>query len=125
MWKVKRGSGATERIQELLYGNDGELEAAQGRYRHPAPRSEATGEAAVKSQELSEEVRRIWERELSPEEFHRQVAAAIADEEDMQQQAELCAWFSRRYPTASERLRYARRKYAEWTRRPPNDSKSG
>jgi hypothetical protein len=75
----------------------------------------------MRRQALSEEVRRIWEEELAPEEFHRRLRLALADEEDMRRQAELCAWFSRRYRTAGERLRYARRKYAEWTRPLPGD----
>jgi hypothetical protein len=67
---------------------------------------------------LSEEMRRIWEEELEPEEFHRRLALALEDDDDMAEKMALCAWFSRRYPTAGERLAYVRRKYAEWTRPP-------
>jgi hypothetical protein len=63
-------------------------------------------------------VKRIYERELSLEEFDALVKASLADEEDFAAQVQLIDWFKRRYPTARERLAYARRKYAEWTRPP-------
>ena len=64
---------------------------------------------------LSPEAQAIYETPLPPEEFERRLAAALADEEQMQANLELCRWFMRRYPTAAERLEYARRKYAEWS----------
>lgn len=65
---------------------------------------------------LSPAAEAAWEAPLSPEEFHRRLAIALADREQIQENAGLCAWFCRRYPTAGERLAYVRRKYAEWTR---------
>lgn len=70
----------------------------------------------MKRRPLSPEAQAAWETPLPPEEFNRRLAAALADEEQIQANAELCRWFRRRYPTAAERLAYARRKYAEWTR---------
>jgi hypothetical protein len=69
----------------------------------------------MKRQPLSPEAQRIWEAPLPPEEFERRLALILADEEQLERTAELCRWFQRRYPTARERLAYARRKYAEWT----------
>ena len=63
----------------------------------------------------SPEARAIWETPLPPEEFNRRLAAALADEEQMAANMELCRWFLRRYPTAADRLEYVRRKYKEWT----------
>jgi hypothetical protein len=65
---------------------------------------------------LSPEAEAAWETPLSPEEFDRRLAAALAEEDEIQANAKLCEWFCRRYPTAGDRLAYARRKYAEWTR---------
>jgi hypothetical protein len=58
------------------------------------------------------------ETELSVEEFKRRVAASFADLDagELENIEQLVRWFTRRYPTAKERLAYARRKYAEWTR---------
>jgi hypothetical protein len=67
-------------------------------------------------QKLAPEVEAIWEARLSPEEFTRRVDAALAEHEEIEHQVELITWFSRRYPTARERLAYARRKYAAWTK---------
>ena len=67
-------------------------------------------------QKLAPEIEAIWEARLSPEEFTRRVDAALAESEEIAEQVNLIRWFSRRYPTAKERLAYARRKYAEWTR---------
>ena len=67
-------------------------------------------------QKLAPEIEAIWEERLSPEEFTRRVDAALAESEEIAEQVNLIRWFSRRYPTAKERLAYARRKYAEWTR---------
>lgn len=70
----------------------------------------------MKGPPLSPDAQRIWEAPLSPAEFERRLAVILADEEQMERNVELCRWFQRRYPTAGERLAYARRKYAEWTR---------
>jgi hypothetical protein len=69
----------------------------------------------VSRRPLSPEAQAIYETPLSPEEFAARLGAALADEEQMQANLELCRWFLRRYPTAAERLAYARRKYAEAT----------
>ncbi|HVY45233.1 MAG TPA: hypothetical protein VHB21_05100 [Minicystis sp.] len=63
-----------------------------------------------------ERAARLLDEPLAPEEFARRVAEALAETDEIARQAELVAWFRRRYPTARDRLRYARRKYAEWTR---------
>lgn len=67
-------------------------------------------------QKLAPEIEAIWEARLSPEELARRVDAALAEKEEIERQIELIDWFLRRYPTAKDRLAYARRKYAEWTR---------
>ncbi|MBK8256588.1 MAG: hypothetical protein IPK82_28450 [Polyangiaceae bacterium] len=75
-------------------------------------------------QKVSPQGHVAWEQPLPVEEFHRRLQLALADTEQMQKNAELCAWFVRRYPTVEARLAYARRKYAEWTREStliPND----
>ena len=55
----------------------------------------------------------LLERELSPAEFDARVAAALADADRQRELCELIRWFKRRYPTAEERLAYARRRYRE------------
>ncbi len=62
-------------------------------------------------------VRAIYDAPVEPAEFERRLRAALADEEDMRQLVELVAWFRRTYPTAGERLAYARRQVAA-SRRP-------
>jgi hypothetical protein len=58
------------------------------------------------------------DRVLAPDEFERRLSRALADRATMNELVDLIAWFSRRYPTARDRLAYARRRYAEWTRTP-------
>jgi hypothetical protein len=58
--------------------------------------------------------RRLDEEELSPEEFERLSRTPLTEEERAEWLA-LIRWFMTRYPTAKERLAYARRKYAEVT----------
>jgi hypothetical protein len=59
------------------------------------------------------------ERRLSPAEFEAYVNAPMSEAE-REEIRSLVAWFTRRYPTALERLAYARRAYARWVRgRPP------
>ena len=67
---------------------------------------------------VSEAAHQVWETPLEPEEFERRLALALAEEEEIEQARALIAWFQRRYPTAGQRLAYARRKYAEWTTAP-------
>ena len=57
-------------------------------------------------------------RELSEAEVVAALAVPISDEERAEV-LELCAWFRRRYPTALERLAYARRASARWARAMP------
>lgn len=58
------------------------------------------------------------DEELDPAAFEALLASALADEEEIAEQRALIAWFRRRYPTAGERLAYARNMYAQWTRPP-------
>ena len=53
--------------------------------------------------------------DISVEEFRRRTEAPLTKEE-IEETLALVAWFTRRYPTPLARLRYARRKYREWTR---------
>lgn len=50
---------------------------------------------------------------LSPEEFEKRARAPLSEAE-AQEIAELYQWFTRRYPTAKERLAYARRKFRQY-----------
>jgi hypothetical protein len=54
-------------------------------------------------------------RELPLEEWKAQLAIPLSPEEIENNRA-LVRWFCRRYPTAAERLAYARRAYARWMR---------
>lgn len=56
--------------------------------------------------------------DVAPEEFDRRVKLAFA-ELDGPEAEEIRAhirWFRRRYPTPLDRLRYARRKYQDWSK---------
>ena len=64
---------------------------------------------------IAPEIAHLVEEPLSPEEFDRRVSAPHSVEES-DEIAALIRWFTRRYPTPKERLAYARRKFAEWTR---------
>ncbi len=57
----------------------------------------------------------LAETPLSPERFRAALAVPIGREE-MEEARSLIRWFRRRYPTAGERLAYARRAYRRWTR---------
>lgn len=59
--------------------------------------------------------RRLDEEVLSPEAFTRLVNRPLSEDE-REGYRDLIRWFTGRYPTAKERLAYARRKYAEVTR---------
>jgi hypothetical protein len=53
-----------------------------------------------------------WEEVLSPEEFarrEREGALRLEQSDDAEQMLELMRWFTRRYPTPLERLKYIRR----------------
>jgi hypothetical protein len=54
------------------------------------------------------------DRALSREEFMARTTAPMSDRE-REDTLSLIAWFMRRYPTARERLAYARRAHARWT----------
>jgi hypothetical protein len=69
----------------------------------------------VRRSYLAPEIAHLVEEPLSPEEFDRRVSVPLTGEEAADL-AELVRWFTRRYPTPKERLAYARRKFAEWTR---------
>jgi hypothetical protein len=70
------------------------------------------------SPEVVAELRAFAERRLSPEEFETYVSAPMSDFE-REQIDEMVTWFMRRYPTAGDRLAYARRAYARWARAMP------
>jgi hypothetical protein len=61
----------------------------------------------------SPELANLIATRLAPEEFERRVRAPLTDAE-AQDVADLVGWFSRRYPTAKERLAYARRKLRQY-----------
>jgi hypothetical protein len=69
----------------------------------------------VRRSYIAPEIADLVEKRLSPEEFERRVATPLTAEEAADL-ADLIRWFTRRYPTPKERLAYARRKFAEWTR---------
>jgi hypothetical protein len=56
------------------------------------------------------------DRVLTAAEFAQLLERARGETEEIQQQRELIRWFRARYPTAGDRLRYARRRHAEWMR---------
>ena len=58
----------------------------------------------------------VYERRLSADEVERWLRRPIAADE-IESVADLVRWFTTRYPTARERLAYARRAYARWARR--------
>jgi hypothetical protein len=70
------------------------------------------------SRESLDRIRDLAERELSAEEFDAYVGAPM-EEDERQEILDLVAWFTRRYPTAGERLASARRAYQEWSRNMP------
>lgn len=61
----------------------------------------------------SPELANLIAARLSPEECDRRVRTPLTEAE-AQEIAELVSWFSRRYPTAKERLAYARRKLRQY-----------
>jgi hypothetical protein len=59
-------------------------------------------------------VKALSERRLTREEWDAYVNQPVTAEE-AEGIAEMLDWFARRYPTAQDRLRYARRAYERWT----------
>lgn len=72
----------------------------------------------MKKQALAPAIAERCNTPMTVEEAERRLARAPTDEE-VEETMELVRWFCRRYPTAKERFAYIRRKYAEWTRSPP------
>lgn len=50
-----------------------------------------------------------------PAEFERRIRAPLGDDE-LEETAALVRWFTRRYPTVTERFAYVRRAWRRWTR---------
>jgi hypothetical protein len=61
-----------------------------------------------------ERLRALAEQPLPLEEWRRREAIPLGEEE-RERTLELVRWFTRRYPTPSERLDYVRRAYRRWT----------
>lgn len=61
----------------------------------------------------SPELANLIAARLTPEEFERRARAPLSEAE-VEEVAELVAWFTRRYPTVAERLAYARRKFRQY-----------
>jgi hypothetical protein len=93
------------------------VDARKGRPGYPAHRSLAK-EEAVTAQKLAPGVEALYLEPLPVEEFERRVRASLEELEgpELENLQELLGWFQRRYPTAKERLAYARRAYARWVR---------
>jgi hypothetical protein len=66
----------------------------------------------------SPEVKALYLAPLPPDEFERRLQASLAelDGPELENLADLLRWFSRRYPSAGERLAYGRRAYARWAK---------
>ena len=64
---------------------------------------------------LAPQVAYLVEQPIAPEEFDKRLSTPLSEDEARELQA-LIRWFIRRYPTAKQRLIYARRKFTEWTR---------
>lgn len=60
----------------------------------------------------------LAEEPLTLDEWRRRAAMPLTDDE-RGRTLELVRWFRRRYPTAADRLAYARRAYKRWTRSTP------
>lgn len=70
------------------------------------------------SPEALARVRQIAERQLSAEEFDAYVHAPMSEAE-RREILDSVAWFTRRYPTAGERLASARLAYKRWAQGMP------
>lgn len=66
-------------------------------------------------------VRALAERRLTPEEI-AEYERHVPSPGEREEARALIAWFRRRYPTARERLAYAREAYARWTKHAPKTS---
>lgn len=58
------------------------------------------------------DIERLWNQPLAEAEFRRRLALATAELEgdELENLRSLVRWFQRRYPTALDRIRYARGK---------------
>lgn len=63
---------------------------------------------------IAPEIAAQVEASLPVEEFDRRLKAFTPEESE--EALELIRWFMRRYPTPKERLDFARRTFAQWTR---------
>jgi hypothetical protein len=72
------------------------------------------GDAFEGSDHLSPAIADKVEQSLPVEEFDRRLRAFT--DEEREEALALIRWFKRRYPTAKERLDFARRMYEQWTR---------
>jgi hypothetical protein len=70
------------------------------------------------SPEALARVREIAERQLTAEELDAYVHAPMSEAE-RQEILESIAWFTKRYPTAGDRLAAARRAYIQWAKGMP------
>ena len=70
------------------------------------------------SAETRRRLQRLAERRLSAEEIREALAVPLSDLEREETLSKI-RWFRRRYPTAGERLEYARRAYRRWTAAQP------
>lgn len=68
-----------------------------------------------------ERVRAISERSLTPDEFRAWADSPIGDDERRGIE-ELIAWYTKRYPTAAERLAHARIAHRRWARSIPSSA---
>lgn len=66
------------------------------------------------SAETRRRLERLSARRLTPEEMRAALAIPLSDSE-REESLSLIRWFRRRYPTAGERLDYARRAYRRWS----------
>ena len=71
----------------------------------------------MKQSYLAPEIAEEVEASLTVEEFDRRARAFT--EEETEEALEQIRWFLRRYPTVKERLDFARRTFAQWTRKTP------
>jgi len=64
----------------------------------------------------AERVRELIDRRVSAAELRKSLQRPI-EEDERQEILALVRWFTRRYPTAAERLAYVRQAYARWQRK--------
>jgi len=73
--------------------------------------------------EASARLRRLAERQLSPEEVRSALDVPLSAAEEEESRS-LIRWFRRRYPTPAARLAYARRAYRRWQAAMPPANRS-